>query len=82
MMMGSMDLDYCVFINIGLWLELNLMMKTSTMISPYLFPLINDMTIPLGGQKSKDIAQNIFLAANYLGILSSRYRSFGFTKCS
>ena len=60
MMMGSMDSDYCVFINIVIWLELNLMTIASAMISPYLFPFTDDITIPLGGQKSKDIAQNIF----------------------
>jgi hypothetical protein len=36
------------------------MMNTSAMISPYLFPFTDDITIPLGGQRSKDIAQNIF----------------------
>jgi hypothetical protein len=30
------------------------------MISPYLFSFSDDITIPLGGQKSNDIAQNIF----------------------
>ena len=55
-----MDSDYCVFISIGLWLELNIMTNASAMISPYFFPFTNDIKIPLGGQKSKDIAQNIF----------------------
>jgi hypothetical protein len=30
------------------------------MISPYLFSFSDNITIPLGGQKSKDIAQKIF----------------------
>jgi hypothetical protein len=51
MMMGSMDLDYCVFNNIGLWIEINIMANTSVK---------DNITIPLGGKKSKDIAQNIF----------------------
>ena len=29
-------------------------------LAPYLFPFTDDITIPLGGQKSKDIAQTIF----------------------
>ena len=36
------------------------MTNASAMASPYLFPFTDDITIPLGGQKSKDIAQNIF----------------------
>jgi hypothetical protein len=58
MMMGRKDWDYCVLISIGLWLKLNLMTNGSVMMSPYLFSFSGDITIRLGGQKSKDIAQN------------------------
>jgi hypothetical protein len=36
------------------------MTNGSAMMSPYSFSFSDDITIPLGGQKSKDIAQNIF----------------------
>jgi hypothetical protein len=36
------------------------MTNPSAMIFPYLFPLSDDIKIPLGSHKSKDIGQNIF----------------------
>jgi hypothetical protein len=42
----KMDLDYCIFISIELWLEFIFVTKASSMISPYLLPFLDDLTIP------------------------------------
>ena len=51
---------FCVFISLGLWLELNLKSNPSAIASPYVFSFSNNITMPGGGQKAKDIAQSIF----------------------
>ena len=58
--LGSMDAMFCVFISLGLWLESNLKSSASALVSPYLFSFSDDVTIPSGGRKAKDIAQTIF----------------------
>jgi hypothetical protein len=58
--LGSMDTTYCVLVSIAIWFELNLRANASALISPYLFSFCDDISIPTGGQKSKDIAQTIF----------------------
>jgi hypothetical protein len=58
--LGSINPVYCVYISLGLWLELNLRSNASAMASPYVFAFSDDITIPGGGQKAKDTAQNIF----------------------
>ncbi len=55
-----MDTTYCVLVSIAIWFELNLRANASAMISPYLFLFCDDISIPTGGQKLKDIAQTIF----------------------
>jgi hypothetical protein len=81
--MGEMEIDYCNLLINGIWLEFNFMTDVSAMISTYLFAFSDDMTIPLGGQKSKDIAKSIFRHKNFQnkGALSNRYQSFGYTLC-
>ena len=58
--LGSMDTTYCVLVSMAIWFELNLRANASAMLSPYLFSFCDDISIPTGGQKSKDIAQTIF----------------------
>jgi hypothetical protein len=59
MMMGSIDSEYCVLISIVLRIEFKFMANPSEILNPYLFPLSDYITIHLGVQKSKDIAQII-----------------------
>ncbi|KAI2497781.1 hypothetical protein MHU86_16723 [Fragilaria crotonensis] len=58
--LGSMNPVFCVYISLGLWLETNLRASASAMASPYVFAFSDDITIPGGGQKAKETAQNIF----------------------
>ncbi len=58
--LGSMDLVFCVLISLGLWLEFHLQSNPTAMASPYVFAFSDDITIPGGGQKAKETAQNIF----------------------
>ena len=60
MVLGSMNAVFCVFISLGLWLELNLQSSPSAAASPYVFAFSEDVTIPSGGHKTKEIAQTIF----------------------
>jgi hypothetical protein len=58
--LGSMDPVFCVLISLGVWLELNLRHNPAAVASPYVFAFTEDITIPSGGQKAKDMAQTIF----------------------
>jgi hypothetical protein len=56
-----MDAMFCVFISLDLWLESNLKSNASAIAAPsYVFLFSDDVTIPSGGCKAKDIAQTIF----------------------
>ena len=72
MVLGCMDTVYCVLVSIALFLELNLSRNPSAMLSQYLFCFCNDIAVLGGGQKTKDIVQNvlgqhIFKQAEFLG---------------
>ena len=58
--LGSMNAAFCVFVSLGLWLEVNLKSNPSAIASPYVFSFSDDVTVPAGGRKAKDIAQTIF----------------------
>ena len=58
--LGAMNPVYCVLCRLGLWLETNLTNNPFAMASPYVFAFSEDITVPKGGQKAKDIAQVIF----------------------
>jgi hypothetical protein len=58
--LGSVNSSFCCFISLGLWLEMNLKTNPSASLSPYLFAFSDDISIPLGGLKSKAIVQKIF----------------------
>ena len=58
--MGSMDSAFCVFISTALWLEMAFSRgNPNAMLSPYLFSFCDDVSIPGGGQKTKEIVQTI-----------------------
>jgi len=59
-MLGSMNPVYCVMCSLALWLETNLRNNPAAMLSPYVFSFCDDVRIPSGGRKAKDIAQHIF----------------------
>jgi hypothetical protein len=54
--LGCMYPVFCVFISLGLWLESNLKSNPSAIASPYVFSFSDDISMPGGGQKAKDIA--------------------------
>jgi hypothetical protein len=58
--LGSMNAAFCVFVSLGLLLEVNLKSNPSAFASPYVFSFSDDVTVPAGGRKAKDIAQTIF----------------------
>ena len=58
--LASMDPVFCVYISLALWLETNLRTNALAIASPYLFAFSCDVTMPGGGLKAKDTAQNIF----------------------
>jgi hypothetical protein len=49
----------CLF-SLGLWLEYSVYTNASVMDSPYSLALSDDITVPGGGEKTKETAQNIF----------------------
>ena len=79
--LASMDPVFCVYISLGLWLESNLRSNASAMALPYVFAFSDDITIPGGGKKAKDTAQNIFgqkiLNWEVTVFGNSRQRTFG-----
>ena len=56
---GSVATTFCVLINVGIWLELNLSTTPGGDLSPYVFGFSHDNTIPDGGDRSKLKARNI-----------------------
>ncbi|KAL7567236.1 hypothetical protein ACA910_021220 [Epithemia clementina (nom. ined.)] len=58
-LLGAMNPAYCVFCNLALWLEVNLMSTPGANNSPYVFAFSGDIEIPSGGNKSKNLVQLI-----------------------
>jgi hypothetical protein len=58
--LGSLDSVFCVYLSLSLWLELNLKTNPNSFESPYVFSFSNDVDIPSGGVKTKDVVQNVF----------------------
>ena len=54
-LLGAMDPLYCVFLNLGLWLETSLMMIPGAALSPYVFAFSDDHSIPAGAIKAKNL---------------------------
>ena len=58
--LGSMDTVYCVLVSMAIWMETNMRDCASAMNSPYIFSFSDDVAVPSGGKKAKNIAQAIF----------------------
>ena len=58
--LGSMDTSFCVLTSLALWMELNHRENPNAALSPYIFSFSDDVSIPKGGQKSKETAQAMF----------------------
>ena len=59
-LLGSINTTFCVLVNVGLWLEVNLGTTPGANLSPYVFAFSHDNNIPSGGIKSKQKASKIF----------------------
>jgi hypothetical protein len=53
--LGSLDSVFCVYLSLSLWLELNLKTNPNSFEPPS-----NNVDIPTGGVKAKDVVQNVF----------------------
>ena len=51
-LLASMDTKFCVFLNVGLWLEASLEVEPGHMLSPYIFSFSNDYNVPTGAEKT------------------------------
>ena len=60
MVLGSVDTTYCVLVSLAIWLEMNMRANGNAATSPYAFSFSDDVDVPSGGQKAKNIAQAIF----------------------
>jgi hypothetical protein len=58
-LIGSISTTFCVFINVGIWLELHLSTTPGANLSPYLFGFSHDNEIPSGGDRAKMRARHI-----------------------
>ena len=58
--LGSLNPVYCVLCSLALWLELNLKLNPTSMNSPYVFCISDDIRVPDGGLKSKAMIQAAF----------------------
>jgi hypothetical protein len=58
--LGLMDTLFCVLTSLALWMELNHRENPNAGLLPHLFHFSDDVSIPKGGQKSKETAQTIF----------------------
>jgi len=57
-LLGSMDADFCILLNVGLWLEVHLQQRAGASLSPYVLSFSNNHSIPAGGQRAKETAMN------------------------
>jgi hypothetical protein len=61
-LLGSLLTLYCVFVNVGIWLEIQLENTPGAHMSPYVFSLSNDFSIPSGGKKASTTASRMIAA--------------------
>ncbi len=57
-LLGSMDPDFCVLLNVGLWLEVQLDTHLGAMLSPYVLSFSNNNEVPEGGKRANFTAMN------------------------
>jgi hypothetical protein len=61
-LLGSMVTECCVFVNVGIWLEIQLERTPGSQMSPYIFSFSNDFSVPLGGKKASSAASKMIAA--------------------
>ena len=60
LVMGAMDTTFCVLTSLAVWLEMHFRWNPNALLSPYVFPYSDDIVVPAGGKKLKEIASNGF----------------------
>lgn len=87
-LLGSINTTFCVIVNMGLWLEMNLGTTPGANLSPYVFAFSHDNNIPSGGIRSKQKAGNILsrvfsdpFFGNDANLGSHSIRKFAATHC-
>ena len=60
MILPSINMVYCVYISLALWLEIFIMKYPHAMLTPYLFGFSQDVSEEDGATGSKNIIQAIF----------------------
>ena len=60
LVLGCMDTVFCVLTSLAVWLEMHFRWNPNALLSPYVFSLSDDIAVPAGGKKSKDIASKAF----------------------
>ena len=59
--MGATDTMFCVLTSLALWLEMqHFRWNPNALLSPYVLSFTDDISVPAGGKKSKEIASNAF----------------------
>jgi Transcriptional activator of glycolytic enzymes len=58
-LLGSLLTVYCVFVNVGIWLEIQLENTPGVQMSPYIFSFSQDFAIPSGGKKASSMASKM-----------------------
>jgi len=58
--LGLVNTVYCVYCSLSIWLEISLEKKPVVMDSPYVFCFSDDVRVPEGGRKAKQMVQKLF----------------------
>ncbi len=63
--MGATDMLFCVLTNFVLRLEMHFRWNPNALLLPYLFSSTDDVSVPAGGTKSKEIASSQCIHKNF-----------------
>ena len=86
-LLGSLLTIYCVFVNVGIWLEIQLEKTPGAHLSPYLFSFSDDYSVPLGGKKASIVASKMIKVVfrdkfyNGMKVGTHSIRKFASTHC-
>lgn len=87
-LLGSLLTLYCVFVNVGIWLEIQLEATQGAQMSPYVFSFSQDFSIPSGGKKASSMAAKMVSAVfgsdqfyQELNVGTHSIRKFAATHC-
>ena len=59
-MLPSMNILYCVYCSLSLWLEIFLLKYPHALLTPFIFGFSEDVTVAKGAKQSKSIIQGVF----------------------